>query len=187
MSRQCTLALPILLLLVHPPAAAVAQSEEPRFSVGPEYRSLKPHASGLGLSVTARLVPRLALALQSNYYLPTDRTRSSAFTETEFEERLWTVDLSFHVTPIRWRGLSVYGSFGLQYRLSWKDGTYTTFNDVPPYGTTTSPFEATDRTLARVLGGGLSAGGRMQIFVEPEWIFADPRHVSVSGGLRVGL
>ncbi len=188
MSRWAAWAVPFLLLLSGALPSVHAQDDGRWLSLGAEYTYAgEPQASGIGLTVTKQIAGRFGIGLQSDYFFAKQRKQSSAFTRSTFDQRLWTVRLSFHARAVRFQGVGLYGTIGLQHLLKIEDGTYTVFNDVPPYGTTTRPLERTRSTGGVQLGGEVRIEVGVTFFAAPSVTLTEPPHFSLSSGLRVPI
>lgn len=188
MSRWAALTIPLLLLLSGAPPSVHAQDDGRGLSLGAEYTYVgEPQASGVGLTATKQIAGRLGIGLRTDYFFANQRTQSSAFIGSTFDQRLWTVSLSLNVTAVRFRGVGLYGTIGFQHLLEIEDGTRTVFNDVPPYGTTTRSFERTRRTGGVQLGGGIRIEVGVTFFAEPRVTFMESPRFSLSSGLRVPI
>ncbi|MFB6278295.1 MAG: outer membrane beta-barrel protein [Salinibacter sp.] len=187
MGRWAALAAP-LLLLSGAPLSVHAQDDGRGLSVGAEYTYVgEPQASGIGLTATKPIADRFGIGLQSNYFFAKHRTARGIHHQSEFDRRLWTVTLSLNVVALRFRGVGLYGTIGLQHLLEIEDGTLTFFNDVPPYGTTRVPIERTRSTGGVQLGGGVRIEAGVTFFAEPRVMLTDSAHFSLSSGLRVPI
>lgn len=176
------------LLLSGAPSPVRAQDDGRGLSVGAEYTYVgEPQASGIGLTATKQIASRLGIGLRTDYFFAKQRTQSSPFIQSTFDQRLWSVSLSLNATAVRVRGVELYGTIGFQHLLETEDGTRTVFNDVPPYGTTTRSFERTRRTGGVQLGGGIQIEVGATFFAEPRVTFMESHRFSLSSGLRVPI